>query len=103
MGFVDNFNSHLDSMLEGLGEEAIYTPDGGSPVTIRGIFDSAYVAIEGESVQITGTSPRFTCKSSDIPNIQTGDALAIYSKNYSVVEVQPDGAGVTQILLEEQP
>lgn len=103
MSFVSDFNRHLDTMLERLGEEAVYTPESGTPVTVRGIFDNAYVAIEGDSVQVAGTAPRFTCKSSDIPDIQTDDSISIYGKDYTVVEIQPDGTGVTSLLLEEKP
>ena len=39
-------------------------------------------------------------RNSDVPNIRLGDSLAISGTTYTVVEVQPDGEGMTDLRLK---
>ena len=64
--------------------------------TVPVIFDNAY----GESLDVSGTTPICTALESDFNGWAEGDALVIFGTNYKLVDVQPDGTGVVQIVLE---
>lgn len=105
MTFTDNFNLHLPAILGAVGgDEATYTPQGGSAKTVTGVFDNSYFAYEGnQGVEINASQPRFYCQSSDVTGVQFGDALIVRGNSYKVVDVQPDGQGLTMLALELQP
>jgi hypothetical protein len=66
-------------------------------VAILAIFDDGYA----EQDDIEGTSPKLTCRSSDLPGtLDEGDAATVAGKTYSVTTIQPDGTGVTVLELE---
>ena len=94
MTFTDNFNVHLPAILEAVGgDEATYTPQGGSAKTVTGAFDNSYFAFEGnQGVEINASQPRFYCQTSDVSGVQYGDALIVRGENYKIVDVQPDGS-----------
>ena len=56
------------------------------------------VEIEGEG-GIESSAPFGLARTSDVPNIAQGDTLQISGKTYTVVEVQPDGEGMTDLRL----
>lgn len=65
--------------------------------TVRGIFDDAYQDLLG----ISGSSPAMLCASADVSAVAQGAAVTINSVAYTVSSVQPDGAGMTRLLLSE--
>jgi hypothetical protein len=81
---------------------ATFTPSGGSAVTVNGIFDAEYAAVEGDGqVAIASTMPVFQCRSVDAPDAYNA-TLVVAGATYRVVEVKPDGTGVTMLVLEDQ-
>jgi len=68
---------------------------GGSPVD--GIFDHEYV----EVLNVASESPVFNCLTADVSAVSVGDAVVINLVNYIVVEIHPDGTGITQLILQE--
>lgn len=85
----------------GFAVAATYTPDGGSPSTIYGIFDQQYFDDSGE-VGIESNSPAFHCAEADVSGVAQGDALTINTTDFEIVNVQPDGTGLIVLILEEQ-
>lgn len=80
---------------------ATYTPDGGSSASVKGIFDEGYQAVEiGGEVAVANVSPQFSTQSSEVSSASKGDAIVCNSVTYTVVNVQPDGTGVTTLILE---
>lgn len=72
------------------------TLDGGA---VRGIFDRDYAqAFDG----IASTSPVFTAPSTAVSAATTASLLVVAGNTYRVRSVQPDGTGVTLLLLELQ-
>jgi hypothetical protein len=65
--------------------------------TIRGIFDRTYAEAFGI---IGGNSPRFICAASDVAGAATGDEITIAETVYTIAEIQPDGTGLVQLILE---
>lgn len=90
---------------DAFGVEATYKPvTGGAASTIKGIFDAASTAIEvGLEVSISSTSPQFHCRTSDLTNGgKQRDTFVIAGVTYKAKDVQPDGTGMTMVMLERQ-
>ena len=82
---------------------ASYTPQGGSSANILGIYDQEYLELDsGGSVAFAINQPRFQCDTASVPSAAEGDTLVVSGINYKIVVVQPDGTGVTTLVLEKQ-
>ena len=103
MSFLDDFSDHDLSILEAVGEEVTFTPQGGgTPVQITGVFEEEYVEINtGGSVGVAGKRPMFTYRTQDIASVQTGDSVTRSSRLYLVVNIEPTGDGMTTLILED--
>jgi hypothetical protein len=85
------------------GETVVFTPDGGDPQTVTGIFDSEFTYQEmiGETVVET-SRPRMILRATDITGTPArADAINVRSTDYSIVEIHPDGQGDLEMLLEK--
>jgi hypothetical protein len=83
------------------GVSAIYTPAGGDPVTIEGIFDDRHEEVDaGGGVPFSITSPQFHTRTADVPGALEGDTLEIGGIVYTIRVVMPDGTGLTMLQLE---
>ena len=100
MAFNENINAFFDT--DDFAVAATFTPDGGSPSTVNGIFDDEYFDEVGGSVGIEGSQPRFTCKLDDLAAVEQGDALTVSGVAYEIVNVQKDGTGIVVLVLQEQ-
>lgn len=100
MAFTEDIDAFFDT--DDFATAATYTPDGGSPSTVKGIFDDEYFDEVGGSVGIEGSQPRFMCKLEDVSDVSQGDALSVNGISYQIVNVQKDGTGVVILVLEEQ-
>lgn len=90
-------------MLADFGETVTYIPDNGDNVSVIGIFDNQYQAVDsGGSVEFAMVSPRLTVRTQDIPNIEEGDAFSIRGNLYDVTIIMDDGTGITEIALEAE-
>jgi hypothetical protein len=99
--FADNIDAFF--RLGGHGVAATYTRSG-KATQITGIFDRDYFAVDpGGRVPMTSSQPRFTCSSAALPSgAGNGDTLKIGGSAYVVRVVEPDGTGITQLVLEAQ-
>lgn len=71
---------------------------GGKPVS--GIFDADFVAIRGELGDTESARPVFMCATEDVEHVEYGTTARINSTNYTVRGIQPDGTGITVLVLE---
>lgn len=70
--------------------------------TISGIFDNETVPVDaGGHVAVHQEQPRFTCKTSDVPNISYDDAIIISEVEYYVRAWVHNGQGMSEIHLEK--
>lgn len=82
---------------------ATYTPAGGSASTVNGVFDNDFVEVDtGGSVTFAQQQATFMCRTADVSSAAEGDAITISGENYIVRIVQPDGTGMTNLILELQ-
>lgn len=89
--------------LADFGLVANYTKSGGGTFYIKGIFDNEFYAAEtGAGVAFVSAQPRFFIRSEDLPSgADYGDSLAVDGVSYTVRVIQPDGTGMTTLLLEK--
>lgn len=65
-------------------------------VTVDGIFDNAY----GDALGMAGSVPVLSCASDDI-GAARGDTVTIGATSYTITNVEPDGTGMTRLMLQE--
>lgn len=68
---------------------------------IKGIFDDAYKGINMATGEIESTDPQVVVKTSDVSDIEHGNNLVISSTTYYVIGIQPDGTGLTTLILSK--
>ena len=72
----------------------------GTTATITALLRNEYLEVEVEGeVGVESSAPFALARTSDVPNIAQGDTLQISGTTYTVVEVQPDGEGMTDLRL----
>jgi hypothetical protein len=66
--------------------------------TIDGILDEEYA----EALGIAGSAPVFLCRSADVAELTLleNDRLTIGGTVYEVANIEPDGTGMTKLVLE---
>lgn len=76
-----------------------YVNKSASVHVVRGILDREYVEIGDVSTH----APVLTVKTSDIENLEliVGDTLEIDLQAYVIVDFQPDGTGITKMVLQK--
>ena len=67
-------------------------------ITLEAVNQPMEVEVEGE-VGVESSAPFALARTSDVPNIAQGDTPLISGTTYTVVEVQPDGEGMTDLRL----
>jgi hypothetical protein len=83
-------------------EDAEYTPSGGAGVDIKVVFDEAYQATTiGKDLAYSNANPSVLCKSVDVETATEGDTLIIADVTYYVIAVEPEGTGITRLVLSK--
>ena len=92
-----NYTEDLPAFLDDFGVIA----QGGTctlnGVSAEGIFDNGYNASFG----MDGTQPSLLVKSSDASGAVRGTAVVVNSVSYTVQGIEPDGTGMTKLILEK--
>jgi len=91
------------------GAIATYTPAGGPAVPgIAGIFNRPHVdtsvSVSPFDVTTSDARPTFLCRTADLPPAarggeEAGDTLTVGTETYRVIDLQPDGTGMTVVKL----
>lgn len=66
---------------------------------LAGIFDNGYAEAGVGVVGVQGTGPQFVCREADVDANPTGKALVVNGTSYTVVRGEPDGTGMTRLVL----
>lgn len=104
MAFTDLIALTDRQVRELLGGLVTYTPGVGVPVEIRGVFDKAYIRVEGGQAGVSSSSPAVFLKVADLPSDATTDTAAritVSGTQYKIWEAKPDGLGGILLLLHE--
>jgi hypothetical protein len=94
MAFAENLQPFFDT--SGFGVAATYN----GTTTVNGMLDLAYMEPLGNMAE--ASAPVFTCAEADVAAVKHGDTLAVASRTYKVVGVEPDGTGVVVLRLQRQ-
>lgn len=69
----------------------------------KGIFDSTHNPIQaGGDLSFSIQETKVHVRTSDFANAATGELVTIDSNNYVITEIQPDGTGMSDLMLEAQ-
>lgn len=66
---------------------------------VQGIFDAAY-ALGQVGIGMASTQPTYTLPTASVVGEPVGQALVIGAVTYIVAAAEPDGTGITRLLLE---
>lgn len=81
-------------------EVVVYTPSGGAPTQVEGIFDDEDIeAGEGEFSQAIVSQIKFQCRTSDVPSPSENDTVKARGTTYYVANTKDDGTGITTLYL----
>lgn len=82
---------------------ATYTLAAGGDTALNGIFDNGYLAVGVPAdLDISATQPQFLCRTADLPSSAAqDDTITVDSVTWRVRELQPDGTGLTSLVLEK--
>jgi hypothetical protein len=89
-------------LLSDFGADCTYTPTGGVAKTIKTILQNEYYSVDAGSVAVEVNQPIAVIRTSDASGIAHQDTMVIDSITYKVVNIRPDGAGMTEVQLEQQ-
>lgn len=83
-------------------DSAVWDTQAGEFVELDGIFEAAReVVLSGDSVGVSAVMPVLTVASDSVPETAAqGDDLEIRDQNFRVADLQPDGSGLTRVILE---
>lgn len=69
-------------------------------VSVTAIFDAPYAAGSVGGFGMASTQPSLTLPTANVPTDPVGKTAVVNSVNYVVVAHEPDGTGVSRLLLE---
>lgn len=86
------------SFLSDFGQTVVHS--GGN---FTAIFDKEFIEVDPDQERgIASNMPILTCRDSDIAAVTYGDTVTTGGTGYTVQGVEPDGTGMTVLILEKQ-
>lgn len=82
-----------------LTDAATLTTVAGGSSTINVHFFNEFQAATTVEVPFEGAEPLAYCKTSDVEEAALDDTLTVGSTEYKIKEMQPDGTGITILIL----
>lgn len=102
MAFIDDMQGRDLALLQTLdGRIITYTPDGGTPRVIAGMFQAFSELTGGESVDVLVNNPILSVRTMDVPELAVGDEFSIDGQDYEAAVIRPDSEGITEIMMEK--
>ena len=91
------------ALLADFGVSVTYTKAGGDPVSIVGIFDAPFIAVQFDRADAGDVNPVVRVRSADLPaGAAGGDAVTIAGAGALVVDqIRPDGTGFSIVHLRK--
>lgn len=98
-------NSVLGTAMTSMGTTFTFTPNGGQPIEMQGVFDDSHaeeVPDAGGDVVISTHVPVIGVRLSDFPVgslPERGDVITRNGVGYDIVDTEPDGQGGSRLML----
>jgi len=98
-----NTQADIDIFFEtdDFAEKVSYTVYGGLAAKIKCIWDSPFQLTSAQGIQYQNANPNALFRTVDVPSASDKDTVIRSGVTYYVTEVQPDGTGVTRLILSE--
>lgn len=91
----------IESDADRLGYiEAFGVPVSGMDGTFKAIFDDAYADANPGEAFVESSQPRLTARTVDVKNILSRTTLEVATVPFVVLSNQPDGTGMSVLVLE---
>lgn len=100
MNFKDQLEADLAVFLN--ADEFAVTADlgeGADPRHIPVLVGESPALAEGPAAAVRTATREATCRSADVGGAKVGDTLFIGETQYRIIDMQPDGAGLTTMIL----
>ena len=98
MAFDEDLGAFFD--LADFADLAVVEPADGAPsFEVKGIFDAPQVVAQARDVRAVVDKPTLMCSSVDGAKIKREDRLTVKGRSFDVLEVEPDGTGVSTVIL----
>jgi hypothetical protein len=97
MAFAEDLSVFTDTSVFGVPAQAVTRHS--EVVTLQVIFDNGYSAQLGAGL-MEASQPQAVARSVDVVDIAHGCAFSVNGVDYLVAGLQPDGTGMTTVLLE---
>jgi len=100
MPVTENLSIYFNS-VDGMAVSVIYTEKkyihtSSKSIVLDGIFENEYVNING----VASLKPTLLYDESLLPDISNGDKMRIKGIDYYVRNIEPDGTGAAELILE---
>jgi hypothetical protein len=84
------------------GTAATWTPAGGDPVAVSGIWSDPHrVGAPGDGPGVSTTAPSLTLFATDLPaGAAEGDEVSAKSATWTALDLEPDGSGLVRVTLQ---
>jgi len=92
--FKEAFDQHDKAILGAVGDDALLD---GEPV--RGKFDAPWLQPDIGTLRTGIREPIFTAQDEVLAAAKKGSEFEIDAKKYDVMNIEPDGSGVTTLVL----
>jgi hypothetical protein len=97
-------NAAMSVVRDTFPQTVTYTPEGGSPESVTGVFDAAYegTEIDGDGLPVITSRPMLWLKLVDMSQApHARDQAVIGSTTYEVTNTEIDGSGGIRLMLVE--
>jgi hypothetical protein len=106
VAFLESLAAADAAVGERLGEDVVYTPGAGQPVTVRGIYDRGYLVVDGGGLGDAGvmtSKPAVSVMLADLPTdpkTDTAARITIGGQVFKVWKPEYDGKGRAVLVLQ---
>jgi hypothetical protein len=96
--FVENLAAFFGDFGPAVNGEPVSATVGGASVSA--IFDNGYALGSVGPIGMSSSQPMLTLPTANVPANPVGTAVVVGAANYTVGAHEPDGTGVSQLMLE---
>lgn len=82
------------------GVDVIVDPDSSRRV-IKGVFDNEFLILDQELNAVATTDPNVMVATEDVSDLSQWSLLEIKGVTYTIKEIQPDGTGMSTLMLSK--
>jgi hypothetical protein len=101
MAFSDLVAATEKVFFDSCGQPVALTFADGTQLSVTGIFDAPFERVDPGGLGIESNGPQVVVSTSAVAVVPHGTTVVVDQTNYRVIAAQPDGAGLTVLILSE--